>query len=247
MDTARARQEACKITITNCKRVGKYKMGRSRPISVTFHKKDNKQSLLYYKWQLPSGIYVKEEFPLNIKKNLDILRPILKLAKSLPEYQDKCKLNQDKLIVNGITYTVHDLHCLPPELAPYKASQKTNATTIGFQGELSPWSHFHNSPFEINGHMFNTAEHWIQYTKALFFEDKTMAECILDSETPLEAKMLGYSVQLYDAQLWKEHGYNLCLPGIKAKYVQNPMLMSMLKTTTPKLLVECSADKLWGT
>ena len=30
---------ARKITITNCKRVGKYKMGRSRPISVTFHKK----------------------------------------------------------------------------------------------------------------------------------------------------------------------------------------------------------------
>ena len=39
MDTARARQEARKITITNCKRVGKYKMGRSRPISVTFPQK----------------------------------------------------------------------------------------------------------------------------------------------------------------------------------------------------------------
>ena len=95
--------------------------------------------------------------------------------------------------------------------------------------------------------MFNTAEHWIQYTKALFFEDKTTAECILDCETLLEAKRLGYSVQCYDPKLGKEHGYNLCLPGIRAKYMQNPMLMSMLKTTAPKLLVECSSDKLWGT
>ena len=85
-------------------------MGRSRPISVTFHKKDDKQSLLYNKCQLPNGIYVNEEFPMNIKKNRDTLRPILKLAKSLPEYRDKCKITQDRLIVNGITYTVHDLH-----------------------------------------------------------------------------------------------------------------------------------------
>ena len=165
----------------------------------------------------------------------------------LPEYQDKCKLNQDRLIVNGITYTVQDLHHLPPELAPYKVSQKTNATTIGFQAELSPWSNFHNNPFEINGHVFNTAEHWIQHTKALFFDDKGTAESILESKTPLEAKRLGYSVQCFDSKLWKDHGYNICLPSIRAKYVQNPMLMSMLKTTTPKLLVECSTDKLWGT
>ena len=247
MDSDKAHQEACKITITNCKRVGKYKMGRSRPISVTFHKKDDKQSLLYNKHQLPNGIYVNEEFPMNIKKNRDTPRPILKLAKSLPEYQDKCKINQDRLIVNGITYTVHDLHQLPPELAPYKASQKTNETTIGFQGELSPWSNFHNSPFEVDGLMFNTAEHWIQYTKVQYFEDKTTVECILDCKTPLEAKRLGYSVQHFDPKLWKEHGYDLCLPGIRAKYVENPMLMSMLKTTAPNLLVECSSDKLWGT
>ena len=56
-------------------------MGRSRQISVTFHKKDDKQALLANKRQLPSGIYVNEEFPLNIKKNQDTLRPILKLPK----------------------------------------------------------------------------------------------------------------------------------------------------------------------
>ena len=101
-----------------------------------------------------------------MKKNHDTLRPILKLAKSLPEYHDKSKLENDKLIINGTVYTIQDLNQLPSELAPYKATQKTNETTIGFQGELSPWSNFHNSPFEMDEMRFKTAEHWIQYTKA---------------------------------------------------------------------------------
>ena len=122
-----------------------------------------------------------------------------------------------------------------------------NSTTIGFQGELSPLSNFHHSPFEIDGKVFNTAKHWIQYTKAVFFDDKATAESIMECDTPLGAKRQGYSVHLFDSKLWKDQGYNLCLPGIRAKYVQNPMLMSMLKTTSPKLLVECSTDRLRGT
>ena len=42
-------------------------------------------------------------------------------------------------------------------------------------------------------------------------------------------------------------GYEACFPGIKEKFVQNPPLKSMLNTTKPKLLVEASVDRLWGT
>ena len=124
-----------------------------------------------------------------------------------------------------------------------------NSTTIGFQGELSPWCNFHHSPFEIDGKVFNTAEtldsvH--QSSLFCFFDDKATAESIMECDTPLGAKRQGYNVQHFDSKLWNEQGYNLCLPGIRAKYVQNPMLMSMLKTKTPKLLVECSTDRALG-
>ena len=36
----------CNVEIASCKQIGRYKMGRSRPISVTFHRKDDKQKLL---------------------------------------------------------------------------------------------------------------------------------------------------------------------------------------------------------
>ena len=182
------------VEIANCKRIGRYKIGRSHPISVTFHKKDDKQRLLENKRNLPMGVYVNEEFPIEIKWNRDTLRPILKLAKSLPDYRDKSKLVEDRLIINGTVYTVHNLHQLPNELAPYKATQKVNDTTIGFSGELSPWSNLHWSPFEMNGIKFTTAEQWIQYTKSILFGDTSTSDQILNSENAMEAKWLSYKI-----------------------------------------------------
>ena len=112
---------------------------------------------------------------------------------------------------------VHNLHQLPNELAPYKAIQKVNDTTISFSGELSPWSNFHRSPFKMNGVKFTTAKQWIQYTKSNLFGDTLTSDLILNSENAMEAKWLSYKIQGYDPKLWHEKGYDLCIPGIKAK------------------------------
>ena len=46
----------------------------------------------------------------------------------------------------------------------------------------------------------------------------------------------------------KEIGGNLkvdiCMRGVKAKFEQNEVLMSMLRTTSPKILVEATSDRL---
>ena len=123
---------AQKVNITNCNRVGKFRHNYSRPISITFAKRDDKEVFLSNKKHLPEGIYANEEYPLNIKRNRDRLRPILQLAKSIPHYADKCKLIQDRLIVNGTTYKVDDIPNLPPDLAAYKAAEKTNDTHLVF-------------------------------------------------------------------------------------------------------------------
>ena len=61
---------------------------------------------------------------IHVKCNRDILWPILQLAKSQPELRDKCKLEGEKLIVNGISYIVNNLGRLLPSLAAFKAAQK---------------------------------------------------------------------------------------------------------------------------
>ena len=72
-------------------------------------------------------------------------------------------------------------------------------------------------------------------------------ELILKSNTPYEAKKLGYQVQGVDNKKWLEKRYDLCFEGVKAKFQQNPDLLNMFKTTYPKLIVEGTTDRTWGT
>ena len=199
------------------------------------------------KKNLPPGIYVNHEYPIHIKHARDKLQPILQLAKSIPHYRDKSKLEEDHLVINGISYTLNDLAKLSPDLAAYKAAEKSNEETIVFQGELSPWLNFHNAPFIINDQKFKTSEHWIQFQKALLFSDTTTADTILRSDMPYKANRLGYQVKGVDNKKWLEEGYQLCLDGVKAKFHQNLDLLNILKTTYPKLLAEETTDRMWGT
>ena len=116
----------------------------------------------------------------------------------MPQYRDKSKLVDDKLIINGVNYSVDNLAQLPPDLSAYKVVEKTDENTIVFQGELSPWSYFLNAPFTINNQYFRTSEHWIQVQKALLFGDTTTIDKILKSDTPYEVKKLAYQVNRMD-------------------------------------------------
>ena len=48
-------------------------------------------------------------------------------------------------------------------------------------------------------------------------------------------------------QKWSNKGYTICQEGIKCKFVQNPLLLQMLKAAGNKVIIEASLDKLWGT
>ena len=246
-DIDQAMEEARQIEIVSCNRIGKYQMGKDRSISVTLRNYANKEKIIHHKKNLPTGIYINEEFPLEVKRNRDKLRPIWKLAKSQSAYRDRCKLSGDRLVINGITYTVNDLHTLPEDLAPYKSAQHENHEFIAFHGEHSPWSNFHQSYFEIDGHRYHSSEQWIQYSKAMLFGDSYTANKVLQSNSPHECKRLSYQINGVNNEKWRAEGFELCMKGIEAKFKQNRDLWSMLKTTEPKTLVEASKDKLWGT
>ena len=193
-DLMASMDEAMKIEIISCNRVGRYQVNRARPISVSFARYNDKENVMENKRNLPGGVYINDKFPVEIKKNRDKLRPILKLAKGQPQYRDKCKLSGDWLIINGNSYTVEEMHKLPHDLAPYLAAQKENAECIVFHGELSPWSNFHRSVFVLNGQEYHSAEQWIQFQKAMLFGDSNIANQILRSNTPRECKWLSHYI-----------------------------------------------------
>ena len=141
--------------------------------------------------------------------------PILQYAKSLPNYKDKCRLDGDKLIINGVRFGIEDISKLPGDLAVYKAVEKTDVETITFHNELSPYSNFHRSPFTINNKMFNSAEQWIQYQRCLMFGDSYTANMILRTETPLDAKRLSHRINGVDHSKWQLNRHTVCLDGVK--------------------------------
>ena len=246
-DIDQALEEARSIKIICCNRIGRYQMGRNRPISATLRNYGDKEKIMQHKKDLPNGIYINEEFPLEVKCNRDKLRPIWKLAKNHSEYRDKCKLSGDRLVINGINYTVNDLHNLPEDLAPYKAAQQDNHEYIAFHGEHSPWSNFHPSPFVIDGQCYRSTQQWIQFSKAMLFGESSTANKMLQADSLHECKHLSYQMNGVNNEKWRADGFELCLKGVEAKFKQNKELWSMLKMTEPKILVEASTDRLWGT
>ena len=247
IEGSNATTRAGNVLISNCKRIGTYRMNYSRPILIAFQRKEDKDLLMSNKQNLLAGIYANDEYPIHVKQKRDKLRPILRLAKTLPEYKDNTKLIGDKLMINETKYSVDDLHRLPAGLEAYRAAEKNDADTIAFHGELSPYSNFHPSPFTIGEHTFHSTEQWIQYQKSLMFGDSYTANLILRTDSAIKAKRLSHKITGVDHIKWKLDGFEKCVTGIKAKFDQNPLLKSMLLSTKPKLLVEATTDKLWGT
>ena len=172
---------------------------------------------------------------------------MLKFIKTKPAYKDKSKIQGDKLIVDGVKYSLENVGDLPPEIAAYKVAERSNDTHLVFHGKLSPYSNFHPGKFNLEGLDFPTAEHYIQYQKALYFGDSVTANSILKSTTALDAKRVSYKIDNFNKQQWIQDGYEICERGVRAKFEQNELLLNMLKMTKPKILAKSSLDNVWGT
>ena len=81
----------------------------------------------------------------------------------------------------------------------------------------------------------------------MHFGDNNTANKILQSYTPQECKRLSHQIHGVDNDKWRSDGFELCLKAVQAKFHQNMDLWAMLKTTEPKMLVEASTNRLWGT
>ena len=134
------------VNINHCSKIGKACPNYSRPISITFQYKEDKDLLMSNKKHLPTGIYANDKYPIHVKKTRDGLWPVYKML----EYKDNCRMEEDKLVINGSMYGIEDLGRLPSNLSAYLAAEKSDSETIVFHGKLSPHSNFHHSPFTIN-------------------------------------------------------------------------------------------------
>ena len=245
-DNDDTKDETSTIEIITCRRLGKYVEGKTRPMSVEFRSKIDADKIYKKKKNLPKGTYIDREYCAKTERDRRLLRPILKAARRLPEYQGLCKLEADVLVLNGKKYNLHNTDKLPDNLHPSTITSKSTNTVHGFFGQLNPLSNFHSTPFFLEGKQFHSSEQYIQYQKALLFDDMNTATRILVADTALDCKKLGYEVTNFEFKTWKRSAHTVCKPGILAKYLQNETARITLLNTKDKSLAECTTDKLWG-
>lgn len=110
---------------------------------------------------------------------------------------------------------------------------------------LSQWYQY--SPFEINGIIFKTAEHYMMAKKAELMDDENSLKKILTSKTPKDAKAIGRQIKNFNSTLWNEKKLSIVVEGNFHKFNQNDNIKAFLLKTKDKILVEASPyDKIWG-
>ena len=83
--------------------------------------------------------------------------------------------------------------------------------------------------------------------KAKLFHDAERYTAILRATTPRECKNLGKQVKPFDSKAWDAVKYDVVKTVNKAKYEQNPDLMTKLINTGDAILAEASPkDSIWG-
>lgn len=109
---------------------------------------------------------------------------------------------------------------------------------------LSQW---YESPFKDKGDTFRTAEHFMMFEKARLFGNQKIAEQVLATNTPGEAKQLGREVQGFNQKTWQEARFEIVVHANLLKFSQNKNLKDFLLSTGERVLVEASpVDKIWG-
>ena len=83
--------------------------------------------------------------------------------------------------------------------------------------------------------------------KAEFFKDDIAKERIIHCDDAMDSKEISRDITNFNKKEWSKAAEELCLPGIRAKFFQNPGLMAALLDTGNKNLMESSYDDLWRT
>ncbi|PQK13331.1 hypothetical protein BB8028_0004g02620 [Beauveria bassiana] len=132
-------------------------------------------------------------------------------------------------------------------------------------GWLSQW---YDCPFhddENPERIYQTAEHYMMYQKAILFDDNEAGEEILAAESPRKVKALGRKVKGFSDKKWTANREIIVRKGNLLKFTNavtekglckgttedsaliEGSLMDMLLATGTKELVEASpTDRIWG-
>ena len=192
-----------------------------------------------------SSFYVSEDFPHAIEAQRRQLYPILKAAKTIPQYQKKITVRENRLIVEDKSYHCDNLHKLPANLDPRKLAEKSSATVCVFGGSTSRYhelSNFFQRDFTYEHRKYNTVEQAYQHKKARLAGDQNKQREIMFNGNPAIQKTLGQKVTGLDQVQWDAEKYNIMKEILVSKFTQHDDLKDVLLNTGEHVLAEANRN-----
>ena len=235
------------INVIRCHRLGRVSDNQDRPRDVVavFDWNDKYTILNHAKnlRGLEQPVYVNGQYPAEVNKRRNILRPILKLAKSL---KMNASMSGDRIMINGIWYTCDNINNIPISHSDLKRiSTTTTEDHVFFHGRMSSLSNFKTCNVDIDGVKYCNIEQYFQRSKALYAKDHISASEIMLSTDPGKAKAIGDRVK--SSIGWDKEQLRCMEKGLVAKFQQNPSMLQSLMGTGTKHIAEASVrDTFWG-
>ena len=154
------------------------------------------------------------------------------------------KIHSESIIVHGKKYRHGDLDLLPVKISLSKAKTPVRDNHIYFQGETSELSNFYPTKVKYEANTFESVEQGLQHLKAKHSKKNLIANKILRTKNPYEAKRLGNMVEP-NAE-WKKKEKQVMKTLLVSKFTLNERLGRLLQNTGEKELHEATRDPKWS-
>ncbi len=244
------------VTFIGCHRIGSAHGQASRPVIIKFLTYDDRKSVWKLRSKTSRGVWVKEDYPLEIDRRRKILWPYLRAAyqgdPANPDRRVSAYIRLDKLHVNNQCFTYEMLDRIPEYLkakvsvARPSATKQTDTTTIFFS-KHSIMSNFFPCNFTIGDQLYNAAEQYLAHQKALLFGANETAAEILSMTNPADMKKRARHLNGFNTETWSTEAPRILREALHAKFSENADLRAaLLATNDTKIGEACASDNLFG-
>ena len=224
-----------------------------RPIVAKFIYEEDRDYIYRNRFKLKGqkfngkSVFIEEDFPPEIESNRRILKPILIAAKRSETLKRRIRLEADKLIIDGKSFSADNINSIPEAFSLRKHCQIESDKRVVFFGRHSPFSNHHPCKFKVGDKVYNCGEQFLMSEMALLFEDVAMADQIMQCESPVKMIALSHQINNFNQQAWENRAADIVQHGLREKFRQNSSLLrSLLQTGTKELVEGNGHGGFWG-
>lgn len=227
-------------------RLGRKRSGKTRPILVKLQNTQQRDLIWTNRFKLKdTNIWIYEDFPKEIKENRDLLLPVYLAARRAPQITS-ASLKLDQLFLNGKLYTAQSYDSIPDFLKPHNSATIKTDNVVVFASKHSVFSNLHELDIMIDGHIYNSNEQFIQFSKATLFKDHNLAQKILEEKDPYQQMKLGKETKDFKKRIWHANAPRFLNRVNREKYAQHQHACQMLLDTGSRILGEGTKDPIFG-